>query len=81
MPAGGAIWGRSGGADPDRVAWKAVIAGVFAGGAGEAADGDIRRRDPLDLPLLQSDEWRESLTSVILNGETVTEGCARHSRA
>ena len=56
-------------ASPER-----VIAGVFAGGAGEGADGDIRRRDPLDLPLLQSEEWRESLTSVILNGETVTEG-------
>ena len=52
----------------------AAIAGVFAGGVGEAADGDIRRRDPLDLPLLQSEEWLESLTSVVLNGETVTEG-------
>ena len=52
----------------------AAIAGVIAGGAGKAADGDIRRRDPLDLPLLQSEEWLESLTSVILNGETVTEG-------
>ena len=52
----------------------AAVAGVIAGGAGEAADGDVWRRDPLDLPLLQSDEWRESLTSVVLNGETVTEG-------
>ncbi|MEM9628977.1 MAG: fimbria/pilus outer membrane usher protein [Pseudomonadota bacterium] len=52
----------------------AAVAGVFAGGVGEGAPGDIRRRDPFDLPLLQSDEWRESLTSVILNGETVTEG-------
>ena len=52
----------------------AAIAGVIAGGGGKAADGDIRRRDPFDLPLLQSEEWLESLTSVILNGETVTEG-------
>ena len=53
----------------------AAIAGVFAGGLddGQAA-GAVRRRDPLDLPLLQSEEWRESLTSVVLNGETVTEG-------
>ena len=51
----------------------AVVAGVFAGGAGEG-EGAVRRRDPLGLPLLQSDEWRESLASVILNGETVTEG-------
>ncbi|MEZ5930774.1 MAG: fimbria/pilus outer membrane usher protein [Alphaproteobacteria bacterium] len=55
-----------------------ALAGVMAGGSLGAGsvevDGSIRRRDPLDLPLLQSDEWRESLTSVILNGETVTEG-------
>lgn len=52
----------------------AAIAGVIAGGVGEGADGDIRRRDPLGLPLLQTEEWLESLTSVVLNGETVTEG-------
>ncbi len=46
---------------------------VIVGGKGDTG-GAVRRRDPLDLPLLQSDEWRESLTSVVLNGETVTEG-------
>jgi len=51
------------------------VAGVTAGGTTEGeADGAVRRRDPLDLPLLESDEWREGLASVILNGETVTEG-------
>ena len=48
---------------------------VIVGGKGKGdTGGAVRRRDPLDLPLLQSDEWRESLTSVVLNGETVTEG-------
>ena len=51
-----------------------MVAGVMAGGVGKGADGDVRRRDPLDLPLLESEEWRESLTSVVLNGTTVTEG-------
>ena len=52
-----------------------VVAGVFAGGAGEGqAGGAIRRRDPLDLPLLQADEWQESLTAVVLNGDTVSDG-------
>ena len=52
-----------------------TLVGVMAGGVREAeADGAVRRRDPLDLPLLQSDEWREGLASVILNGRTVTEG-------
>jgi outer membrane usher protein len=56
-------------------AGSSTVAGVFAGGIGRgAASGAVRRRDPLDPPLLQSDEWRESLTSVVLNGETVTEG-------
>lgn len=53
---------------------KVAGAIVVGGGRTGDADGAVRRRDPLDLPLLESDEWRESLTSIILNGETVTEG-------
>ncbi len=52
------------------LAGAVIVGGVSAGETG----GAVRRRDPLDLPLLQSDEWRESLTSIVLNGETVTEG-------
>lgn len=39
-----------------------------------AAAGPVRRRDPLELPLLETDEWREWLLSVVLNGQRVSEG-------
>lgn len=36
--------------------------------------GPVRRRDPLELPLLPDEEWQEWLLSVILNGQPVSEG-------
>jgi outer membrane usher protein len=36
--------------------------------------GPVRRRDPLDVPLLPDDEWLEWLLRVVLNGQPVSEG-------
>jgi outer membrane usher protein len=36
--------------------------------------GPVRRRDPLQPPLLEQAEWREWLLSVVLNGALVSDG-------
>lgn len=38
------------------------------------APGPVRRRDPLELPLLPEAEWQETLVSLVLNGALVSEG-------
>ncbi len=39
-----------------------------------AEPGAVRRRDPIEPPLLEQDEWREWLLSVVLNGQLVSDG-------
>jgi outer membrane usher protein len=39
-----------------------------------AEPGPVRRRDPIEPPLLEQAEWREWLLSVVLNGEPVSDG-------
>lgn len=36
--------------------------------------GPVRRRDPVEPPLLEQGEWREWLLSVVLNGQLVSDG-------
>ena len=39
-----------------------------------AEPGPVRRRDPVEPPLLEQGEWREWLLSVVLNGQLVSDG-------
>ena len=39
-----------------------------------AEPGPVRRRDPVEPPLLEQDEWREWLLSVVLNDQLVSDG-------
>ncbi len=39
-----------------------------------AEPGPVRRRDPVEPPLLEKGEWREWLLSVVLNGQLVSDG-------
>ncbi len=39
-----------------------------------AEPGPVRRRDPIEPPLLEEGEWREWLLSVVLNGQLVSDG-------
>jgi outer membrane usher protein len=39
-----------------------------------AEPGEVRRRDPVEPPLLEQGEWQEWLLSVVLNGALVSDG-------
>jgi outer membrane usher protein len=52
----------------------AAASGVLVGTAPDTAGTPYRRRDPLDLPLLDQDAWQEWLVSVVVNGATLSEG-------
>jgi len=43
-------------------------------GGDREAPGPVRRREPIEPPVLPGDEWREWLLSITLNGEPVSDG-------
>ncbi|MGH6915557.1 MAG: hypothetical protein ACREH3_17865, partial [Geminicoccales bacterium] len=59
---------------PPKAAPRAELPQAFKGSAGEPLPGPVRRRAPLEPPLVLSQEWREWLVSVVLNGARVSEG-------
>ncbi|WGF89656.1 fimbria/pilus outer membrane usher protein [Marinivivus vitaminiproducens] len=53
---------------PGPVAGREVVTSPLVDATG------VRRRDPIDLPLLPDDEWQEWLVAVTLNGRPVSQG-------